>query len=345
MCSLVEMCSVVRHSSGKNAGWNSINNHWLIQKHHIIENNSTDWITFVTKELGDTKHQNNNLITFQANDTYLITTPHGFGLHGDYELKLKNAEQFDWVHLAFCLKGGTPSKVVAKYIFQNNDLMGSAKTKSESEVIKEFPEATEALIEVDSLAELKLNNRISWHFDKRNGWMHVKLVERANRRVGGTVHAKMIVESESYSYNASDYYKCSPEYGCLRISFDLNETTVDANIECDPFSLDVDDNDRIELCSECNTHDDCGEWQLNHMKCRQSRCVCGDNWLSASGSSHCRLLNTHPAPSYEQFTPEMCDGYETCDEQLEQCLIQCNDGDDVRCPQICLREHVVCENS
>ena len=156
----------------------------------------------------------------------------------------------------------------------------------------------------------------------------------------------MIAESESYSYNASDYYHCSPEYGCLRISFDLDETTVDNEFECAPFPLDnVNDDNRVELCSECSTHDDCGEWRINHMKCRQSRCVCGDNWLPASlASSHCRLLNAKPAPSYEQFTPEMCDNYKTCDEQLEQCLIQCN-AEDTRCPQMCLRDHAVCENS
>ena len=102
------------------------------------------------KVLGETKNQNDNLITFQANDTYLITTPPGFDLHGNYDLRLENAEQFDWIHLAFCLKGATPSNVKVQYAFQNNDPMGSVKTRTENEVAKEFPEK-ETLVEVSSL--------------------------------------------------------------------------------------------------------------------------------------------------------------------------------------------------
>ena len=343
---------------GRKADWKSDNHHWLIQKHHIIENNQSDWITYVTKELGDEKSQNQNLITFQANNTYLITSPPGFGLHSIYEMNLLNAEQFDWIHIAYCLKGGTPDNIKVQHTFQNNDPLGSSKTKDEKEYLKEFPHMN-PLQEVESIVELKESDDTSWFFDEENSWLHFKLFEKADRKLAGTVHANLIKENESYSYNSSEYYPCSPEYGCLRFQWNLDPSTVNNEFECPIFPLDVTEGsllyksanftlflERIELCSECKYHSDCGVWELNHMKCRQGRCVCGDNWLPHSGSSHCRKLNTYPAASYEQFTPEMCDNYITCDQQLEICLEECYaDQGDQNCSQKCFRDHAVCENS
>ena len=53
------------------------------------------------------------------------------------------------------------------------------------------------------------------------------------------VHANMIKENESYRYNSSDYYPCSPEYGCLRFQWELDPTTVDNYFECPIFPLDI----------------------------------------------------------------------------------------------------------
>ena len=59
----------------------------------------------ITKELGDMKSQNQNLMTFEANSTVLITALKGYPVHPNYEVILENTNQYDYMHFAFCLKG------------------------------------------------------------------------------------------------------------------------------------------------------------------------------------------------------------------------------------------------
>ena len=87
--------------------------------------------------------------------------------------------------------------------------------------------------------DFRSSNRISWFFDEENGWIHIKMVETANRHVDGVVHENMIVESKSYNYTASEYFHCSPEHGCLRFKFDLDQDEVDNQFECPVFPLDI----------------------------------------------------------------------------------------------------------
>ena len=51
------------------------------------------------------KNQNQNLMTFEANSTVLITALEGYPVHPNYEVTLENTNQFDYMHFAFCLKG------------------------------------------------------------------------------------------------------------------------------------------------------------------------------------------------------------------------------------------------
>ena len=48
-----------------------------MQSHHVIKNNESDWITMVTASPGVAKTVSTNLVTFQANQTYLVTSPPG----------------------------------------------------------------------------------------------------------------------------------------------------------------------------------------------------------------------------------------------------------------------------
>ena len=51
------------------------------------------------------KNQNQNLMTFEANSTVLITALEGYPVHPNYEVTLENTNQYDYMHFAFCLKG------------------------------------------------------------------------------------------------------------------------------------------------------------------------------------------------------------------------------------------------
>ena len=75
----------------------------LTLNHH--KNDVNDWITIITKELGDKKNSNQNLMTFEANSTVLITALEGYPVHPNYEVTLENTNQFDYMHFGFCLKG------------------------------------------------------------------------------------------------------------------------------------------------------------------------------------------------------------------------------------------------
>ena len=51
------------------------------------------------------KNQNQNLMTFESNSTVLITALDGYPVHPNYEVLTENTNKFDYLHLAFCLKG------------------------------------------------------------------------------------------------------------------------------------------------------------------------------------------------------------------------------------------------
>ena len=46
----------------------------------------------------------------------------------------------------------------------------------------------------------------------------------------------------------------------------------------------------VEPCTECEINEDCGDWDLNHMKCEKSKCICGQNWLIGK-NRRCNKLN------------------------------------------------------
>ena len=66
------ICRTKDHSSlsvkmvGTDANWKSPRNHWLVQRHDVLHNNPEDWTTFVTRQLGETKDKNDNMITFSV---------------------------------------------------------------------------------------------------------------------------------------------------------------------------------------------------------------------------------------------------------------------------------------
>ena len=62
-------------------------------------------MTVVSKVLGEMKNFNQNLMTFEANSTVLITALEGYPVHPNYEVTLENTNQYDYMHFAFCLKG------------------------------------------------------------------------------------------------------------------------------------------------------------------------------------------------------------------------------------------------
>ena len=51
------------------------------------------------------KNFNQNLMTFEANSTVLITALEGYPVHPNYEVTLENTNRYDYMHFAFCLKG------------------------------------------------------------------------------------------------------------------------------------------------------------------------------------------------------------------------------------------------
>ena len=73
------------------------------------------------------------------------------------------------------------------------------------------------------------------------------MVEKADRHIEGTVHASMIKEDTSYSYNASDLYPCSPEHGCLKLVWKLDQDTIDEDFECPIFDLEINEGNELSI--------------------------------------------------------------------------------------------------
>ena len=78
------------------------------------------------------KSQNQNLMTFEANSTVLITALEGYPVHPNYEVTLENTNQYDYMHFAFCLKGMKikgvlPSKIPTVFKFKFFKVVDQAK--------------------------------------------------------------------------------------------------------------------------------------------------------------------------------------------------------------------------
>ena len=110
------------------------------------------------------------------------------------------------------------------------------------------------------------------------------------RFTSGTVHKEFTKDDEDYHYDANPYNKCSPEYGCPRMTWSVNLDGADENYECPLFDMPSESSVVVEPCTECIINEDCGEWDLNHMKCENSKCICGQNWLIGK-NRRCNKLN------------------------------------------------------
>ena len=53
----------------------------------------------------------------------------------------------------------------------------------------------------------------------------------------GTVHKELTNDDEDYHYNANPYNKCSPEYGCPRMTWTVDLDSADENFECPIFDM------------------------------------------------------------------------------------------------------------
>ena len=76
ICPLKNHQQLVTDIRGINSPTSAVR-HFLMQSHHVIKNNNADWITMVTASPGVEKKVSTNLVTFQANQTYLVTSPPG----------------------------------------------------------------------------------------------------------------------------------------------------------------------------------------------------------------------------------------------------------------------------
>ena len=255
---------------------------------------------------------------------------------------MSSATQFDWVHIAVCLKGGRPSKVQQQYTFTRDDVYKQHISKNEAAVIKVHPELRK-LVETDNLEDFRQCKAPCWFFSESDGWIHLKLIEFADRKVNGTVFGDLINEEQNFAYDANEFFDCSPEFGCAKILFEVDATNARSDSECPIFELDEKETKK-DLCSDCSSHEDCGSWNINHMKCQEGKCICGDNWLP-NQYNRCRVLNTLPRPNeqYDQFYPNMCDDIKSCDVMLDECILNCDSDQD--CIHSCLRDHADCSSN
>jgi len=341
ICPLSKYQQLTTHIRGINSPTSEIR-HFLMQNHHVIKNNEADWITMVTASPGTAKTMSTNLVTFLANETYLVTSPPGTEVYPKYDVTLSSATQSDWIHVAICLKGGKPSKVQQQYTFERNDVFKQLISKNENAVIKIHPEIKK-LVEYTSLEDFRNCEPPCWFFSESDSWIHLKLIERADRKINGTVFGELINEEQNFAYDENAYFDCSPEFGCSKIFFEVDKTNARSDYECPIFEWKTNES-KIDLCTTCNSHTDCGSWDVNHMKCQNQKCICGDNWLP-NQYNRCRILNNLPRPNeeYNQFYPSMCEDVKSCDQMLDECIIYCETNQD--CIHSCLRDHADCSSN
>lgn len=165
---------------------------------------------------------------------------------------MSSATQFDWVHIAVCLKGGRPSKVQQQYTFTRDDVYKQHISKNEAAVIKIHPEVRK-LVEYDNLEDFRQCKAPCWFFSESDGWIHLKLIEFADRKVNGTVFGDLINEEQNFAYDANEFFDCSPEFGCAKILFEVDANNARSDSECPIFELDEKEAKK-DLCSDCSSH-------------------------------------------------------------------------------------------
>ena len=65
----------------------------------------------------------------------------------------------------------------------------------------------------------------------------VSLYDFCLRFASGIVHKEFTKDDEDYHYEANPYYKCSPEYGCPKMTWQVDLESVDENFECPIFDM------------------------------------------------------------------------------------------------------------
>jgi len=128
------------------------------------------------------------------------------------------------------------------------------------------------------------------------------------------------------------------------MSWIVDLDSVDENFECPIFEMPSKSSTVVEPCTECKINEDCGDWDVNHMKCEKSKCICGQNWLIGK-NRRCNKLNSKAREGnvFEEFTVDQCKNFLTCNMELEYCLEDC--GNDSACTSACLRNHADCESN
>ena len=57
------------------------------------------------------------------------------------------------------------------------------------------------------------------------------------RFASGIAHKEFTKDDQDYHYDANPYNKCSPEYGCPKMSWNVDLESVDENFECPIFDM------------------------------------------------------------------------------------------------------------
>ena len=112
---------------------------------------------------------------------------------------------------------------------------------------------TPKMVQTESISEMLDSEGNSWFFDQEKGWFHIKIWQHADRYesrpshsniklnlysfASGTVHKELTNDDEDYHYNANPYNKCSPEYGCPRMTWTVDLDSADENFECPIFDM------------------------------------------------------------------------------------------------------------
>ena len=112
---------------------------------------------------------------------------------------------------------------------------------------------TPKMVQAESISEMLNAEGNSWYFDEAKGWFHIKIWQHADRYEfwplykninlnlysfeSGTVHKELTNDDEDYNYNANPYNKCSPEYGCPRMTWTVDLVSADENFECPIFDM------------------------------------------------------------------------------------------------------------
>ena len=53
----------------------------------------------------------------------------------------------------------------------------------------------------------------------------------------GTIHKEFSSDTEDFLFDANPYYKCSPEYGCPKMTWNVDLTTMNDHFNCPIFRM------------------------------------------------------------------------------------------------------------